>query len=431
MTVSIPHSMMLLAFLIRQGTFWKIIKLFARYHLSGYQKRPVSLERGLQSIRSNKNTPPEINIQKPIDIVIPVYNGYIYLANLFDSIFRNTDLSFRLIIVEDCSSDPLVLPFLQKIHADHPDSILLIQNRTNSGFAESVNIGVRHTSGHFVILNTDVEVPPNWLSRLMAPIFSGNRIASTTPFSNAADILSFPEFPGKNPIFAGLCLTELDEYFQYVKSGSPWIEVPSGVGFCMGVNRHAVEQIGMFDKETFGLGYCEENDWCMRAKKAGFKNIMVPNLFVYHKQGASFEDKQKKQLLRKNYWCLVKRHKEFLPTLYKFTAVDPLRPIREILVLIISATSGTSTKRINFFIGPKNNERCLKYQNKQYELVFTFDKLSTLQELFEHISTSEINLHFMQGFPEQAQIEKIAKAAFLEAGNEKDLNPAGFRAASE
>lgn len=390
--------MMLLMYLIRQGSLWTILKLFVRYRLSGYRHQPVSLEKALRSIQK-KIISPKIPVHEPIDIIIPVYNGFTYLEKLFDSLFRNTDLPFRLIMVEDCSSDPQVLPFLQAIKADNPDKTLLIQNTTNRGFAESVNIGVQQTKNHFVILNTDVEVPPNWLRRLMAPIFSGNHIASTTPFSNAADIYSFPEFPQNNPIFEGLDVAALDAFFQHVRTDDEsGIEIPTGMGFCMGFNRNTVNQIGMFDQKTFGLGYCEENDWCMRAKKAGFQNILVPNLFVYHKQGASFEDKKKKQLLQKNYWRLVQRHKEYLPAIYEFTVMDPLRHIREIMILIISANSGSAPKRTELFIHAKKSERRLKYIFKQHQLVFAIDRLPSLEELFSWIPVDKINFQTMKGF---------------------------------
>jgi GT2 family glycosyltransferase len=409
--LTIPHNMMLLMYLIRQGSLWTILKLFVRYRLSGHRHQPVSLEKALRSVRK-KIIRPKILVHEPIDIVIPVYNGFMYFEKLFDSLFRNTNLPFRLIIVEDCSSDPQVLSFLQTIKADNPDKTLLIQNTTNRGFAESVNIGVQQTKNHFVILNTDVEIPPNWLSRLMAPIFSGNRIASTTPFSNAADIYSFPEFPQNNPIFEDIDVAALDAFFQHVRTGGSGIEIPTGMGFCMGFNRNTVNQIGMFDQKTFGLGYCEENDWCMRAKKAGFQNILVPNLFVYHKQGASFDDQKKKQLLQKNYWRLVQRHKEYLPAIYGFTAMDPLIHIREIMILIISANSGSSPKSIELFTDPNTGKQRLRYSFKQYEFVFTFEERSTLKELFSWIPLEKVNFQIMDGFPNQEEIEKIMTPSY-------------------
>ena len=76
--------------------------------------------------------------------------------------------------------------------------------------------------------------------------------------------------------------------------------MPTGVGFCMGVNKKVVDRIGMFDDVLFGKGYGEENDWCMRAAEVGFKNIIIPNLFVYHKHGGSFLGAEKEKLQNEN-----------------------------------------------------------------------------------------------------------------------------------
>ena len=77
-------------------------------------------------------------------------------------------------------------------------------------------------------------------------------------------------------------------YVLFKKYGSSnTIEIPTGVGFCMALNRACINKIGMFDT-VYGKGYGEENDWCCRAVKNGFVNVMITNLFVYHKHGASF-----------------------------------------------------------------------------------------------------------------------------------------------
>ena len=59
----------------------------------------------------------------------------------------------------------------------------------------------------------------------------------------------------------------------------------------------------MFD-EIFGKGYGEENDWCQRAIKKGYKNLHVTNLFVYHKHGGSFPSEEKQRLISKNLTVL-------------------------------------------------------------------------------------------------------------------------------
>lgn len=62
----------------------------------------------------------------------------------------------------------------------------------------------------------------------------------------------------------------VDFALKQVDAGSVSIEMPTGVGFCMGINWDVWKNIGSFDEDRFGKGYGEENDWCMRAISASF-----------------------------------------------------------------------------------------------------------------------------------------------------------------
>lgn len=295
------------------------------------QARHANLQNTLQQFlpKTPKFT---LNTYKAIDIIIPVYNGFQYLEPLFKSVKKHTTLPHRLLIVEDCSPDQKVRPFLQKI-AKEFDNVELLLNEDNLGFVKSVNKAATYTQHHFVLLNTDVEVPPYWLERLMYPIFEQENIASTTPFTNAGTICSFPNFLEDNTILYDMHVNDLDAYFQKVEAKNNYIEVPTGVGFCMGVNKNLVDKIGMFDAETFGKGYGEENDWCRRATDEGYKNVMIPNLFVYHKHGGSFPSEEKKKLIERNLKSLNQKHPNYNQLVQEFIKKDPIQGIRNFLIL--------------------------------------------------------------------------------------------------
>ena len=57
---------------------------------------------------------------------------------------------------------------------------------------------------------------------------------------------------------------------------------------------------GEFDEATFGRGYCEETDWCLRAAARDWRSVLVPNLFVYHVHGGTFATRERKRLLEGN-----------------------------------------------------------------------------------------------------------------------------------
>jgi GT2 family glycosyltransferase len=359
-----------------------------------------------------------------IDIIIPVYNGYEFLENLFESLRTHTTHSYRLIVVNDASPDERVKPFLHEQLKSFKDAIL-IDNRNNLGFVLSVSSAVEKTNGHFVILNTDTEVPPFWLERLMYPIFKLPNVASTTPFTNAGTIASFPQFLEDNEIFEGESVTGLDKHFMEVNPDPHYAHLPTGVGFCMGVNYDLIQEIGFFDKKAFGKGYGEENDWCQRAIKHGYANLLVPNLFVYHKHGGSFPSELKQQLLQENHIKLLHRHPDYDKQIQAYIQKDPHKLLRQLLVITASSTqkplwimfdhdlggganhyanslreekhrSGENTLTIRYDY--YTDAYKLYYAYKSYTYQFALPTLDAVDKLLERIKISEIFLNSVVSF---------------------------------
>jgi len=325
-----------------------------------------------------------------IDIVIPVYNGYEFLEALFDSIEENTSTAYRLIVINDCSPDEKVKPYLEERLRKHPSAIF-IDNSTNLGFVQSVNSSIPHLENHFVILNTDTEVHSAWIERLMYHLISQPNIASTTPFTNAGTIASFPTFIEDNAIFLGQSLKTLDHDFKQINPEHFYSTLPTGVGFCMGVNFDLVKEIGFFDAQSFGKGYCEENDWCQRASKHGYKNIFVPNLFVFHKHGGSFPSAQKQKLINENHIKLLQKHPNYDLDVQKYIQQNPHESLRNLLILVNTSKQIPLTVVFDHDLGgganiyanaliaqykeEKRNVLLVRYDfySNSYKLIYTYD----------------------------------------------------------
>lgn len=262
-----------------------------------------------------------------IDIIIPIYNGYDFLDRLFTSIAK-TQMKYRLILINDKSTDSRIMSYLEKLDKKN---IILINNEKNIGFVQSVNKGLEVIKNHVALLNTDIELPENWLERLLEPIILNNDVATTTPFTNCGTVCSFPEFGKDNELFEGIDAIDIDKCFQKINPN--YTDMPTGVGFCMGMNKSAISQIGLFDAATFSKGYGEENDWCQRAIEIGYRNIHVENLFVYHKHGGSFLTEEKKQLIKKNSLLLLKKHPNYNVDVANYCQVDPQLKIRTYMML--------------------------------------------------------------------------------------------------
>lgn len=368
--------------------------------------------------------------ETPIDIIIPVYNGYEYLEPLFESIEKHTTAPYRLIVVNDASPDERVKPYLLERLAKHPDAHF-IDHTENRGFLKSVNEAYTHVRNHFVLLNTDTEVPSFWLERLMYPIVHMDRIASTTPFTNAGEIASFPNFVADNPIFDGMSTEALDKVFRDVNAEAFYTEVPTGVGFCMGVNYETAQQIGMFAEDIFGKGYGEENDWCQRAIKAGYKNLIVPNLFVYHKHGGSFQTEEKQKLLEQNALKLLQRHPDYTKDVHAYIAADPHKTLRELLVLYASNTTHPihlifdhalggganyyTQERIETYLNEEKNTLLVQYdyyshcyilthRYKSFESTFKITPLEKLQVLLNSLKLEEIFLNNLVSYKKPLEL---------------------------
>jgi len=379
---------------------------------------------------------PEISpLEQEIDIIIPVYNASRYLPRLFQSLARNTTSPYRLILVDDGSTDPDVWPLLNCVAQEHPNTVL-VRNPVNQGFPKAVNIGAQHTRNHFVILNTDVEVPRGWLERLMRPIIEDPSVASTTPFSNNATICSFPRIGEDNRIFDNLDVDQVDQMFRRVKSEAVSVELPSGVGFCMGVNRRVWMEIGPFDEKTFGLGYGEENDWCMRARRKGYRNILVPNLFVYHKGAASYGDERRNRLVQDNLRKLLRRYPEYQELVDSFLKGDPIRPLRNFLMVLLASRfalkkplflvdheiGGGANKYRRELIEERLNEGQpillltydqtwlalkLRFLYKEYDTSFLVFEPNELLQLTDHIAFGEILYNNLVSFDHCLDIVRL------------------------
>jgi GT2 family glycosyltransferase len=275
----------------------------------------------------------------PVDVIIPVYRGIEETSEAVHSASVTLDRSWaRLVVINDCSPEPEVTQWLR----DNQDSLnfILLENKQNLGFVGTVNKGMKLSpEADVLLLNSDVEVANNWLERLQNCAYSRNNVASVTATANNATICSFPVFCEDNELLPGHTVRSIDEIFRDVVPANMAVEVPSGVGCCMYLRRDSLNELGLFDEETFGRGYGEENDWSQRAIKNGWQNFHALNVFVYHKGAVSFaeeSDPRKEENLRK----LVKRYPAYNADVHAFIRQDPAKAWRTRLLCELLPRNG-------------------------------------------------------------------------------------------
>lgn len=260
------------------------------------------------------------------DIIIPVYNAPDELKECVDSLVKYTDLEQnRIIILNDCSPDPKISEYLETL--SNVNGVSVVHNDENLGFVGTVNRGMRISISDVVLLNSDTIVTENWLIKIKDAAYSDQSIATVTPLTNNGTICSVPNFLEDNTLPEGFTIDSFANFIENI-SFREYPEVPTAVGFCMYIKRSAIDEIGLFDYETFGKGYAEENDFCCRVIEHGYKNIIADDTFIYHKGSMSFQG-AKLDLLKKNLKTLNERYPYYEKNVHKFILSNPLSKIHE------------------------------------------------------------------------------------------------------
>ena len=240
---------------------------------------------------------------------------------------RDNITASRLIVINDASPDSALTHWLRNEAKKQP-GFLLLENEDNLGFVGTVNRGMTQSATNDVLLlNSDTEVANQWLDRLHAAAYRGANVGTVTPFSNNATICSYPRFCQENSLPPNYDTATLDALFAATHPGAS-IEIPTGVGFCMYIRRDCLQQIGLFDAESFGKGYGEENDFCQRAIKAGWRNLHALDTFVRHTGSVSFGT-TKAPLEIEGAKKLRALHPTYETQVHEFIQADPARPHRE------------------------------------------------------------------------------------------------------
>ena len=237
-----------------------------------------------------------MSARPPVTVIVPVYLGLDDTRRCLESLVRHASGSstpFELLVIDDASPDAAVREYVGGLDSrSMPIPTTVLRNEENLGFVKTVNRGLRQAPGDVVILNSDTAVTAGWLDSL-ADAAALPDVASVTPLTSHGSICTLPrsvidafELEQPNP--------RIDECAAFVRDNTLRMlpEVITGVGFCMYVTRAALDRCGLLDAETFGRGYGEEVDFCLRATLAGMRHLVDDSTFVFHKGGVSFGDGQ-------------------------------------------------------------------------------------------------------------------------------------------
>ncbi len=227
--------------------------------------------------------------KKKVTVVIPSYNDYKLLKKCIDSINRTADERYvDVIIVDDASTKNEHQSFLKSLNQKN---IKVIYNKKNSGFAKTVNVGMKAAkTGDIVVLNSDIEAKKYWLESLQYAAYSSKDIGIV-----GGKLL----YPNKTIQYAGsyrnLDAPEwFDHYYRFKPSSFPPANIPNFVlgitGACMYIKSEVIKNIGYMD-EKFPMAF-EDMDYSIRAWNVGYKSLYFPMATLIHHESITRGTKQ-------------------------------------------------------------------------------------------------------------------------------------------
>ena len=266
---------------------------------------------------NDKSQIPITNDPGDLSIVIVSYNVRELLGDCLSSLFTaHCPLSTETWVVDNASQDDSAAMVRTKFPSVH-----LIENADNRGFAAANNQAFARTTGRYVLmLNPDTTVRPGALDTLVkfmdehrrAGACGGKLLYGDGTLQHSA--FRFPTLAQIFLDFFPLNWRLTDSRFngryprEWYARGKPFqVDHPLGADFL--VRREAVEQVGWLDDKFFI--YCEEIDWAIRLKRAGWQIWCVPQAEIVHHEAQStrqFRDamfvelwRARKRLFTKHY----------------------------------------------------------------------------------------------------------------------------------
>lgn len=220
-----------------------------------------------------------VNSRPYVSIVIPNYNARNELRSCLSSLRRLKYDDREIIVVDSGSEDGSA----EMVSEEFPE--VKVIRTEKMGLGEANNLGIKKATGELIVfdLNSDDVVDENWLSHLVKS------------FENSPDIgvaCGKRFLKGQDGILdsAGARVHLITGTVPAIGRGkldSPKFDVLKDVDYVPVpmVKREVFEKIGLCDTEYYL--YYEETDFCLRAKKAGYRILYVPSAVLWHKRSAT------------------------------------------------------------------------------------------------------------------------------------------------
>ncbi len=240
-------------------------------------------------IVSKKEIPkyPKKKRDEIISVIIVSYNVAKLMEKCLNSLFRETDLSLDIWVVDNNSDDDSV-----NIVKRNFKQVNLIENNENVGFASAVNQALELCNGDYIfLLNPDAFIKKNSIERMIDFLRANLKAGAVAPkilYPDNSLQLSCRAFPTITTQFLeSSYLFKLfpkskffGKYFMSWWDHNNINEIDWASGSALMIRREALNKVGFLDEKMFM--YSEDIDWCYRCWEKGWKIYYLPEAIVIH-----------------------------------------------------------------------------------------------------------------------------------------------------
>ena len=266
---------------------------------------------------------------KTVAIVILNWNGGDEILDCLKSVCESKYAAIEIVIVDNGSTDGSTEAIRSRLPYLH-----WINNACNLGFAKGSNQGMQwaleHGIQYILLLNGDARLHSNAIEEMVAAAEAENNTVVACPrmylgsAGTGANRLWFAY--GTVNLWLGLFKNPAFNCPDSPKWSTP-IDMEYASGCCMLIPASILRNVGMFDEAFFA--YCEDIDFSLRVRKAGFRLRYVPTAYLWH--GSSKPTNRTRTEMyrylstRNNLW-VVRKHGSWLE-IFTCLCILPLRSL--------------------------------------------------------------------------------------------------------
>jgi GT2 family glycosyltransferase len=230
----------------------------------------------------------EIRQAQKVSVIIPTRNHGEDVDRCLNSIFAKTTYKdFEIIILDNGSDEKASLQTLEK-WSKRERRVKVIRHDVPFNFSHINNYAVARSSGHYVLLlNNDTEViTPDWMEAMVEQ-------AQRPTIGAVGALLLYPDASVQHAgVIVGLggvaghshkhFPRQAPGYFFTLRAINNFSAVTAA---CLMIRRSVYDQVGGLN-ENLGVAF-NDVDFCLKVREAGYRNIYLPHVALYHFESKS------------------------------------------------------------------------------------------------------------------------------------------------